>query len=276
MTYGAYDMNGNFVDDTWYQMSDTAQQARDRNDSRWQKVQTCLAASGRSRNGYVGVIAVVNAAIDSGNQGDVLLDTWDQAQTTSWFAHETLHTFGRPESADDSTRKVADWAGPGVYFDMWDIMSANNIWTFLDWRNLRNGPEANSINKRELNLVPEHRKQILIEDPSRWITTTAQVAAINHPEANAPLFVEIRKANGDIFTVEYRMKDRLDAGIPRTTVLVHKRAADGSSLLMTAGEASGWNPERLPGNSYWVSGLGTVTVDSFATAGYTAQVQVRY
>ena len=75
-------------------------------------------------------------------------------------------------------------------------MSANNIFTFLDWRNLRNGPEASAVNKRTLGLVPEHRKQILIEEPSRWITTTAKVAAINRSEANASLFIEIRKPTG--------------------------------------------------------------------------------
>ena len=273
MTYGSYDLTGNVVDDTWYQMTDTAQDARNITGSsaRWERIQRCFNTTGRSRAGFVGVAAVVNAAVDSGNQGDVLLDTWDQAQNTSWFAHETLHTFGLPDSKDDSTRR-----GDGSYEDPWDIMSANNIFTFLDWRNLRNGPEASAVNKRTLNLVPEHRKQILIEDPSRWITTTAQVAAINRPEANAPLFIEIRKSDGNIFTIEYRRKDRLDAGIPRATVMVHKRTSSGRSELITDGLAASWNAERLPGNTYSITGLGTLAVDSFAATGYTAQVRVTY
>jgi len=208
---------------------------------------------------------------------------WLRGSSDVWvFAHELGHNLGLYHSGglhcteDGVAVTLSSTCSVDAYFDPWDIMSANNIFTFLDWRNLRNGPEANSINKRALGLVPEHRKQILVEDPSRWITTTVQVAAINRPEANAPLFVEIRKANGSIFTIEFRMKDGLDAGIPRTTVMVHKRESSGRSVLTTAGEASGWNPERLPGNSYTISGLGTVTVDSFAASGYTAQVQVRY
>lgn len=278
MSYGAIEMAGNTVDDTWYPLSDTAQDSRNisGSDARWQRIQRCLAASGRSRSGYMGVVAVVNAPVDSGNQGDVLLDTWDQAQNISWFAHETLHSFGLRESADDSTRKSASWSAAGDYFDVRDIMSANNILTFMDWRKVLNGPEANSLNKRKLNLVPDSRKQVLIEDPSRWITTTVRVAAINRPEANAPLFVEIRKADGTVFTIEYRVNTRLDAGLPRSTVLVHKQDASGRSVLTTDGATSGWDPERMPGRSYTISGLGTVTVDSFATRGYTAQVQVRY
>jgi hypothetical protein len=278
VTYGAWDLSGNRVVDTWYQMTDTAQDARNitGNDARYQRIQRCLSASGQSRSGYSGVVAVVNAAVDSGNQSDVLLDTWDQAQNTSWFAHEMSHTFGLADSGDDSTRKNSDWAAPGTYYDSWDIMSANNIFTYVDWRNLNNGPEANAINKRTWNLVPSHRRQIIVEDPSRWLTATVRVAAINRPEANAPLFVEIQKASGTIFTIEYRMKERLDAGIPRTTVMVHKQVPGGGSVLTTAGAASGWNPERLPGNTYSIDGLGSVTVSSFAATGYTAEVSVTY
>jgi len=280
ISYGSWDLSGNRVVDTWYELSDTAQDSINipGNSARFQRVQRCLRASGQSRDGYRGVVAVVNAAVDSGSQGgDVLMDTWDQAQTTSWFAHEMLHTFGLADSADDSTRRNADWAGEGYYFDSWDIMSANNIFTYIDWRNLRNGPEANALNKRQLNLVPEHRKQILVEDTSKWLTTTVQVAALNRPEANAPLFVEIRKASGAVFTIEYRINDRLDTGIPQTTVMVHKTVAGGPpSVLTTAGEASGWDSERLPGNTYQIDGLGSVRVDSFAPSGYTAQATVTY
>lgn len=272
VSYGSYDYSGNRVVDTWYQMNDTVQD--DSNLSRWDKIQRCLTASGQSRSGYSGVVAVVNAAIDSGNQGDVLLDTWDEAQNTSWFAHEMSHSLGLADSSDDSTR--TDGASAGVYFDSWDIMSANNIYTFTDWRNLLDGPEMNSINKRTLKMVPTQRKQVLVANASTWQTATVNVAAIDRPEANAPLYVEIQEPDGTVYSIEFRIKARLDAGIPQTTVMVHKQAPGGLSVLTTAGAASNWDPQRLAGNSYSIAGLGTVTVNSFASTGYTAQVTVKY
>ena len=58
--------------------------------------------------------------------------------------------------------------------------------------------------------------------------------------------------------------------------MVHKRTSSGRSELITDGLAANWNAERLPGNTYSITGLDTFIVDSFAATGYTAQVRVTY
>ena len=86
--------------------------------------------------------------------------------------------------------------------------------------------------------------------------------------------VRIGADDNNYYTVEYREKGGFDQGIPRPTVLVHQ-VKSGVSYLVTAGGG----PERLvcSTSSYALGGRTlTVYVNSFATAGYTANVTIDY
>ena len=89
--------------------------------------------------------------------------------------------------------------------------------------------------------------------------------------------VRIGASDSDYFTVEYRMPSGWDRGLTRAAVLIHRVTA-GKSYLVQDG-APGYAAERLVGSSRSVTlGTRTVTVrvNSFATAGFTANVTVTY
>jgi hypothetical protein len=81
---------------------------------------------------FTGVIAMYNVDIgDGGNAGNGVLAS-PTAMSVTFFGHETGHVFGLEHSFDQSTRKDASWSAPGEYFDMYDIMSAMNVYDIYD------------------------------------------------------------------------------------------------------------------------------------------------
>ena len=73
---------------------------------------------------------MLNDWVDSGAAGGrVLLDPG--AWSVGFAAHEMLHGDGLDHSfSDDTTFHAATWSAPGEYDDLWDEMSAMNIYTF--------------------------------------------------------------------------------------------------------------------------------------------------
>src|SRR5262249_54519566 len=105
-------------------------------------------------------------------------------------------------------------------------------------------------------------------------TWRGPVASIGRPEANGSLMVRVGADDNNYYTIEYRMKSGWDQAIPQATGLVH-RVTGRVSYLITAGGG----PERLVGSvSYYPLGGRNVVVhvNSFATAGYTADVSIDY
>lgn len=269
VSFGAWDVYGSNVIDNWYTMavSNAAWRALP---SRWERGNACATAYGGSTAGYSGVITLVNGEGDAGYHGYVVM-TPDSSNST-FLAHEVGHGFGYEHSWDDSGRQAADWSGPGEYWDHWDVMSAMNVHGFAGGTVGTAGPGLNAPYLHKMSFIPAHRRVQL--NP----TATAQsyrgnLADLAHPEANGPLVLRVGSNNNDHYTIEYRIKGGWDQGIPRTTVLLH-RVVNGRSYLIT-----GSGPERLAGSttSFFIDGKWVyLTVNSFAAAGYTADVSVNY
>ncbi|MFE8596461.1 FG-GAP-like repeat-containing protein [Archangium violaceum] len=272
VSYGSWDLSGSTVKDAWYTMSITNSAWSQPSVSRWDRVGHCMNAYGGSTAGYVNVIGLVNGEGDAGNHGGRVLATPNVSNST-FLAHETGHTFGWGHSFDDTQRKAADWSSPGEYYDHWDIMSAMNVHTFSHPQGVVAGPEMNAPFRTKQAFIPAHRMTRLVPSTS-YQTWRSNIAALNRPEANGPLMVRIGNDDANHYTIEYRMQSGWDQGLPHTTVLVH-RVTNGVPYLITANAG----PERLVGSSSSYT-LGsrtfTVTVNSFATAGYTADVTVTY
>lgn len=270
-SYGAWDAYTSTVRDTWYPMSVTNAYWTN-NLSRWDRVGACINAYGGSTSGYVNTIGLVNGEGDAGNAGGRVLMTPNSSNST-FLAHETGHTFGYwDHSFDDTSRRAADWSAPGEYFDNWDIMSAMNVFAFST-ANGAAGPGINTPYLNKMSFIPAHRKLQLTPTSSSQ-SARINVAALNRPEAAGPLYVRIGSNDADHFTVEYRMKSGWDQAIPRATVLVH-RVVNGVSYLQTTYGGA----ERLPGTTAWYwtgSKWISVTVNSFATEGFTADVSIGY
>jgi hypothetical protein len=273
VSYGSWDLSGSTVLDTWYTMGITNSAWSQPTVSRWDRAGYCINAYGGSTAGYVNVISIVNGEGDAGNAGGRVLATPNISNST-FLAHETGHTFGWGHSFDDTTRKNADWSAPGEYFDHWDIMSAMAVYYFAQPQGGgAAGPELNAPFKTKQAFIPAHRIARLVPGTS-YQTWRSTIAAINRPEANGALMVRVGNDDANYYTLEYRMPSGWDQGIPRATVFVH-RVTNGTPYLITANGG----PERLVGSvsSYTLGGRTfSVTVNSFATEGYTADVTVTY
>ena len=270
VSYGSWDLSGSKVVDAWNTMAiGTAGWG---NISRYDRVGNCINSYAGSTAGYVNVIGVVNGEGDAGNAGGRVLATPNSSNMT-FLAHETGHTFGWGHSFDDTQRLNSSWSAPGEYFDFWDIMSAMAVHDFAHPQGVLAGPEMNAPYRTKQAFIPAHRITKLV--PSAAVQTwRANVAAIHRPEGSGALMVRVGNDDNNYYTVEYRMKDGWDAGIPRATVLVHRVTA-GVSYLITAGNG----PERLVGSvSSFPLGARNVTVRvlGFAAEGYTADVQIDY
>jgi len=271
LSYGAWDLSGSTVVDTWHRMAITNAAWAQPTVSRWDRVGACINAFGGSTAGYVNVIGIVNGEGDAGNAGGRVLATPASSNLT-FLGHETGHTFGWGHSFDDTTRKNAGWAAPGEYFDHWDIMSAMAVHSFAHPQAIVAGPEMNAPYKTQQGFIPAHRI-VRLAPGSTPQNARLNIAALNRPEANGPLMVRIGADDNNYYTIEYRMQSGWDQGIPRATVLVH-RVTNGTSYLITAG-----GTERLEGSvsSFSLEGRTlTLSVHSFATEGYTTDVTVDY
>jgi hypothetical protein len=201
-----------------------------------------------------------------------VLVTPDSSNVT-FNAHETGHTFGYGHSYDDSGRQAIWWSGVGEYYDHWDIMSAMNVYSFTNYAGLTSGPDMNAQLKLQGAFLPAQR-QTRLTPATAVQQATLDLAAINHPEGNGQLMVRIGADDSNYYTVEYRDRSLFDQGIPQNTVLVHN-VRSGVPYLITA--AAG--PQRLVGSvSSFSLGSRTFTlrVNSFASAGFTANVTIDY
>jgi len=265
ISYGSWDLTGNRVDDTWYTMSITLEQARSR--GRYGITQACVDAARVSTSGYFNVVTVVNEIIDAGFQGRVLLDPG--AYNITILSHEMLHGFGFDHSFDDTDRRAAEWSQPGEYFDHWDIMSATNVYGFINHLGLASGPEMNAPLRMQEGWIPTHRIHLLVPGSVRR-TVTLEMAALTRPESNGPLVIRVGGDDDDYYTIELRVKERWDQGIPRSTVLVHRVLSDKSILITQGGT------ERLPGSSFTFANGMRVTVNSINSATGNANVTITY
>jgi hypothetical protein len=272
VSYGIISLNGTTVHG-WYTLPYTLAEAKTK--SRQENIDGCIEAAedqGVDLSQYYGVVAIINAQLDSGAQGigRVLLDP------LSWFptfaGHEMGHGYGLDHSYDDSGVVYCANYQPGEYGDGWDIMSAETFGpddpTFTGTYG-KSGPGLNALKLQELGWLPGNRK-------FTWTgnSQTMTVAALNHPEASGYLMCKVpRDLFQDFFyyTIEFRSKSGWDRAIPQDTVLIHERRVNGLHYLIRAGGGA----ERLAGEAFddlnYNVTITVLGIDSFSS---TATVNV--
>jgi hypothetical protein len=244
-------------------MSITTAQAA--NVSRWDRIQACINAakfSGVNTQGYY-IVALVNAIIDSGSQGGLVL-----LNPSDWFnsfaAHEMGHSYGLQHSfSDDTTCQPNTWSKPGEYCNPWDLMSVQNAYMFNFGTFGNSGPGLSAPNLERLGWIPTDR--IYTMGYSGDIVYSVSLYTLSRYLSGAPagamLAVRIPYDPGNKFvyyTVEFRLREGWDSGIPRAAVIINEVRADGSAYLVT----NSGGPEWLPGETFSRAQSGTtITVN---------------
>ncbi len=258
VSYDQISLNGSAVypgNGGWYTLPLTLAQAQAFSPTtrRKQIIDACIAAAPANVNvpGFYSVIAIVNAVIDSGNDGGrVLLDP--KAWNVSFAAHEMGHKYiGANHSFDDTQTVYCPGYQPGEYGDGWDIMSAMTFGgsnpTFAGTYG-PSGPGLNAPNLDKLGWMAANR--ILTWD---YTSQNVTIAALNHPEAGGYFMVKLPfdSANPNhYYTVEFRRKTDWDQGIPRDTALIHEIRADGISVGLSYLIRANGGPERLQDQTF--------------------------
>jgi hypothetical protein len=181
-----------------------------------------------------------------------------------WFyQHETGHAYGLKHSSNTT-------AGC-EYCDPWDIMSAGSVHLFPGPVFGLSGPGLNGPYLQDLGWVPAGRVTRSTRDSTPQIHT---LAALNHPEANGSLVVEIPLPDGRRYTVELRHKDGWDRGIPQDTVLIHEvRPGDPRSYLYDGNPG----PELFAGERFTdLADRTQITVLAINSAAATANIRIDY
>jgi hypothetical protein len=256
-TYGQIDVGDSEIKG-WFTMAMThAIKEGDERPSRAAIIQSCIAATAGTVDvtKYDRVLAFTNARLNEGNDGQnrVLASTADWSMNVAFMSHEMLHCYGqRPHANDTSPRVVQDWAGPGVYWDPYDVMGitggpTRHIQTKLissvSPDNSIGGPELNGRYKSDGGYLPFQRVA-LHEIDTQAQSFKIRLAALNRPEVDAPLLARVsqRLPSGDVkhLAIELRQPVGWDRAIDAPMVLLREVR---------------W--EDLDGKSYWVTYLQT-------------------
>ncbi|WP_327092194.1 hypothetical protein OIE66_16600 [Nonomuraea sp. NBC_01738] len=211
----------------WYTMPYTWQQSKDA--SRFERIDQCVRtvkAAGYTPPADHRVAVMLNDGnIDSGGDGfqRVVLDA--NGWRSGLAAHELMHAHGLSDgSSNDLSYRNSDWAAPGQYDDPWDIMSADAhyaaTWTEKFGKGMigLNGPRLD-----EVGWLPQSRATTVGQDGRT--SATHQLAPLERQDLPGLLMLRIPFDAHDLnhyYTVEFRKKTGMSAGIPRDTVLIHE------------------------------------------------------
>jgi hypothetical protein len=163
-----------------------------------------------------------------------------------WFTSNACHEIGHALGLSHSFGSYAAPQNHGEYGDPWDLMSAHATFEYPTG-NATNGNAGPWLAAPQLRLkdwVPHERVMSFPIDAMTLHDRVLRLAAINHPEADGPLVLELIPPewpeSGCIYTVEFRRRDGFDLGLPTDAVLVHRRAFDST------------NPWLIPTSQYTV------------------------
>jgi pimeloyl-ACP methyl ester carboxylesterase len=156
-----------------------------------------------------GVFADCRRVNNQGRQGI------HQGNGTEIFGQEMGHGYGLNHSRRD---------GSDVdYQDFWDIMStAKDAFSALDPNYAARGPGLNAWNMRGEGWLDESR---VWHGPNAnfAFSERVQLRPLHRRDLPGPLAAELPPTGGhSAFLIEFRAKERWDAGIPRAAMLVHR------------------------------------------------------
>jgi hypothetical protein len=204
------------------------------------KIQGAVDAHGVDRSNYAGIVALFNVDPgDSGAAGGVL--GGPNNDNVTFLAHETGHLFGLSHSYDQSTRKTNTWSAPGEYWDRHDIMSAMNVHSHIHARFGQRGPLLCTANLDYMEWLPSSR--VWREPITSSFSECIDLVPLGHPEIPGYLAAKIAG-----YHIEFRTRDRWDAGIPRATVLIHSMF--GGNAVVMASDKANWVNDWQAGQSF--------------------------
>jgi hypothetical protein len=180
---------------------------------------------------FIGIMAVMNAHVDSGNAGSgplpvtggnqvfALTNTSPGGYGMTFNAHEMGHGYGLDHS----------WAAnpDREYGDTWDIMSASNVFYFNDPEFEGSGPSLNAPYRDHLGWMPESAK-VTSNAPG---SQTLRIISLNSSLSSGYRMIKVPTGpDGHVYTVELRDGTGWDQSAP-AGVLVHEVRADRSYLI---------------------------------------------
>lgn len=180
------------------------------------------AAAKNDINAFAGVVVCGLHALDlCGWVGGMAALCDSGSLMPSLLGQELGHGYGLDHSRVDGS--VED------YRDKWDTMSTANAWSAQHPEYTWVGPGLNAWNMRMRGWLNEDR---VVSIPQGVTTSREVVLKPLHDHTG-----EAAAAEAGGYLVEFRSKDRWDAGIPRSCILVH-RAAQNRSYLVPSSSGS--------------------------------------
>ncbi|WP_018348519.1 hypothetical protein [Longispora albida] len=254
----------------WFQSTKTKAQLAAIPD-RWQKIMHCMETArlgGYAIPGHHKVVAVYNVDVgDVGWHNGVLMGPGYYNQ--AFAAHEMLHSLGLDHAwSNDTSVRVADWAGWGEYDNAWDPMG-DNKYGRRDVRWLPAPVGMSAFHRDKLGWLPRHRVHTFgANGPASGTVTLSRLGDPNQWGTN-PVMVRVPISAADpghYYTIEYRKKTGWDQGIPADQVLIHEIKGTSPYLLKWIGV-----PGKPPVNEV---NNAQVRIRVLGTSGDTASVSI--
>jgi hypothetical protein len=225
LSYQNVNLTGSVVKG-WYTVPKTTDQWRQLND-RWKFVEACEKAAKNDPNqpytiptGHIKIFVTFPGIDFFGWNGGAFVDS---NVDVGGLAHEGGHGLGLNHSFSNNFESLNGWwAQIAEYDDPWDAMSWGNAWR-VPTRFGDGPPWMIGYNLDRMGWFP--RSRILTIGANGGKHATVTLAALSHPEAPGALFVRVPFDVDDpmhYYTLEFRRKDRWDAGIPTDTLLIHE------------------------------------------------------
>src|SRR5262249_4250143 len=191
----------------------------------------------------------------------------------TFMMHEMGHNLGFSHSFSDSPTGCCNSATPGEYCDQWDIMSAMCVFRFQGAFGT-SGPGFNVPNLLTFWWLDNQRVWTNLSD-----SEVVELAPINRSDLQHFLaarldYVDAASGQPGTYTVEYRVPDQWDRGLPYAAVLIH-RIANGRSILVGSGRQNRPNLDWKVGDQFLdsVNDL-SISVDGIDPSSLIATVRV--
>ena len=168
------------------------------------------------------VVVITSPGIDTfGFKGGAFLG---EGAGVGMIAHEVGHGISLNHSfSDDPDYCNATWASKGEYDNQWDMMSFGNVWA----QNLgafgRSAPGLNAYHLDRMGWLD--RTKIFRFGADGSYDRTILLTALTRPEERGYMLIRVPFDSEDLnryYTVEYRIIEGQDGGIPRDTLLIHE------------------------------------------------------